>query len=81
MGIAERVYEVVRTLPMSDMGEVLDFAEFIRAKHRNISQEAPSDAIAQPVKLIDRGLMAESRTLAPKGVSWQRDELYDRDVR
>jgi len=35
MSIAERIYELVKTLPQNQASEVLTFVEFIRAKHLN----------------------------------------------
>lgn len=33
MGIAERIYETVKSLPEREAAEVLDFAEYVRARH------------------------------------------------
>ncbi len=33
MGIAERIYETVKDMPDTQAAEVLDFAEYVKAKH------------------------------------------------
>jgi len=33
MSIAERIYETVKTMPEQQAAEVLDFAEYVKAKH------------------------------------------------
>ena len=38
MTIAEQIYALVKTLPPDQADEILNFAEFIRAKHLNNSQ-------------------------------------------
>ena len=38
MTIAEQIYALVKTLPPDQADEILNFAEFIRAKHLNANQ-------------------------------------------
>jgi hypothetical protein len=38
MTIAEQIYALVKTLPQDQADEILNFAEFIRAKHLNANQ-------------------------------------------
>jgi hypothetical protein len=44
MTIPEQIYELVKSLPQEQASEVLDFAEFIRAKSLNANQSNDIDA-------------------------------------
>lgn len=51
MTIAEQIYALVKSLPQDQASEILNFAEFIRAKHLNANQ--PSTVNSTPwVELV-----------------------------
>ena len=95
MSMAEKVFEAVRTLPEFEMREVLDFVSFLKTRHRTpalaTSMEADIDWVGlqqhahqlmtDPVKAPDLTLMEEVRSKVCIGVTWTRDELYDRGLR
>jgi len=95
MNLAEKVFEEVRTLPEFEMREVLDFVGFLKTRHGIPALAASNDAAADwdklqrhardlmtdPVKAPDLALMDEVRGKVCTGVTWTRDELYDRGLR
>lgn len=44
MTIAEQIYAIVKSLPQDQADEILNFAEFIRAKHLNANQTVNQSA-------------------------------------
>jgi len=95
MNMAEKIFEEVRTLPEFELREVLDFVGFLKTRHGIpalvTSNEASADwaelqrhardLMTDPVKAPDLALMEEVRGKVCTGVSWTRDELYDRGLR
>lgn len=95
MNMAEKVFEEVRTLPEFELREVLDFVGFLKTRQGIPVLAASSDAAADwdslqrhardlmtdPVKAPDLALMDEVRGKVCTGVTWTRDELYDRGLR
>ncbi len=95
MNMAEKVFEEVRTLPEFEIREVLDFVGYLKTRHGVPALTASNDAavdwaglqqharelITEPVKSPDLALMDEVRGKVCTGVSWTRDELYDRGLR
>jgi hypothetical protein len=76
MNMAEKVIEEIRVLPEFEVREVLDFVGYLKTRHI-----AGNDHVTQPIKAIDTALMAEVRGKVRTGVSWTREELYDRGLR
>ncbi|MBI2317129.1 MAG: hypothetical protein HYY28_01310 [Betaproteobacteria bacterium] len=70
MGIAERIYEVVRGLPDAVAAEVLDYAEAKCAK-------ASTDAVQAARRSAALALL-EKHAGKFKAVKFNRAELYDR---
>lgn len=68
MGIAERIYEAVKRLPEQQAGEVLSFAEGLRAKQEAEESERRTAALATLAKYRGRF----------KAEKLNRDECYDR---
>ncbi len=66
--IAEKVFEVVKTLPERRVAEVLNFAEALQAKHEEEYEQAKQKALA----------MMDDPPLALNGSYFLRDSLYDR---
>ncbi|MDP2793855.1 MAG: hypothetical protein Q8O25_07230 [Sulfurisoma sp.] len=95
MNMAGKLFEEVRTLPEFEMREVLDFVGFLKTRHGIPVLAASNDAAADwdklqchahdlmtdPVKAPDLALMDEVRGNICAGVTWTRDELYDRGLR
>lgn len=70
MGIAERIYEIVKSLPEATAAEVLDFAETKRARAaKNAAQAARRTAA---LALLDK------HAGKFKAVKFDRADLYDR---
>lgn len=42
MNIAERIYEIVKSMPEDQAAEVLDFVEFLQAKHAALPLRMPA---------------------------------------
>jgi hypothetical protein len=94
MEMAEKVFEEVRSLPELEMREVLDFVVFLKTRH-GLPLAASNDTAAEwghlqqharnlmtdPVKAPDLALMDEVQGKICAGVTWTRDELYDRGLR
>lgn len=76
MNTAEKVIEEIRVLPDFELREVLDFVGYLKTR-----RSAGGEHVTQPVKEIDTALMAEVRGKVRIGVTWTRDELYDRGLR
>ncbi len=70
MGIAERIYEVVKVLPDSTATEVLDFAEAKRSRTASDSTQAARRSAA--LALLDK------HAGRFKAIKFNRAELYDR---
>jgi hypothetical protein len=68
MNIAEKIYEAVKNLPAQQAGEVLSFAEGLRAKQEAEAQERRTTALATLAKY--RGRFKAER--------FNREECYDR---
>jgi spore coat polysaccharide biosynthesis protein SpsF (cytidylyltransferase family) len=68
MNIAEKIYETVKNLPAQQAGEVLSFAESLRAKQEAEEKERRTAALATLAKYRGR-FQAEK---------FNRDECYDR---
>jgi hypothetical protein len=95
MNMAERVFEEVRALPEFELREVLDFVGYLKSRHGLPAIAASNDAvvdwdglqvharglITEPVKSPDLALMDEVGRKVCLGVTWSRDELYDRGLR
>ncbi|MDP1527675.1 MAG: hypothetical protein Q8M20_17875 [Rhodocyclaceae bacterium] len=95
MNMAERVFEEVRALPEFELREVLDFVGYLKSRHGLPTVAASNDAvvdwdglqvharglITEPVKSPDLALMDEVGRKVCQGVTWSRDELYDRGLR
>jgi hypothetical protein len=95
MNMAERVFEEVRALPEFELREVLDFVGYLKSRHGLTTAAASNDAavnwdglqvharnlISEPVKTPDVTLMDEVGRKVCQGVTWSRDELYDRGLR
>lgn len=47
MTIAEQIYTIVKTLPQDQASEILNFAEFISAKHNSVNK--PIDTVDSPI--------------------------------
>lgn len=95
MNMAERVFEEVRSLPEFELREVLDFVGYLKTRHgipavvaanetavdwAGLQQHA-RERMTDPVKAPDLALMDEVRGMVCAGVTWTRDELYDRGLR
>ena len=52
MTIAEQIYALAKSLPPDQASEILNFAEFIRAKHLNANQSTTVDSTPW-VELVD----------------------------
>jgi len=70
MGVAERIYEVVKDLPEATATEVLDYAESKRAKTATSSTENDRRIAALAVLAKHAGKF--------KTVKFDRADLYDR---
>lgn len=95
MNMAERVFKEVRGLPEFEAREVLDFVGYLKSRHCLPVVATSNDAvidwgdlqvharglISEPVKSPDLALMDEVRGKICTGVTWTRDELYDRGLR
>ncbi len=95
MNVVERLFEEVRTLPEFELREVLDFVGYLKSRHGLPAVAASNDAavdwaglqaharglMTEPVKSPDLVLMDEVSRKVCQGVSWTRDELYDRGLR
>ena len=95
MNMAEKVFEEVRTLPEFELREVLDFVGFLKTRQGTPVLAASNDAAADwvslqrhardlmtdPIKAPDLALMDEVGGKVRTGVTWTRDELYDRGLR
>ena len=95
MNMAKKVFEEVRTLPEFELREVLDFVGFLKIRHGIPAMPPANDTatdwaefqqharerISEPVKAPDLALMNEVRCKVNTGVTWTRDELYDRGLR
>jgi hypothetical protein len=68
MGIAEKIYEVVKGLPDPQAAEILDFAENIKAR---------GAAVVPAQRRVDLALFRRYRG-AYDGSKIKRDELHDR---
>lgn len=64
MGAAERIAELMKAMHEREIGEMLDFAEFLLAKRR----QEKAEAWATLDKFAGRY----------DGTKWEREELYDR---
>lgn len=67
MGIAERVYELVRALPAEKAAEVLDFAEYLKER---------GALVAHASRDIDFNVFDQVE--ATYDGKFNREELYDR---
>lgn len=67
MGVAERIYALVQTLPEDRAAEVLDFAEHVKARAAVVSRAS---------RPIDFSLF--DRMTATYEGKFDRDALYDR---
>ncbi|OGG46652.1 MAG: hypothetical protein A3F84_24095 [Candidatus Handelsmanbacteria bacterium RIFCSPLOWO2_12_FULL_64_10] len=70
MGIAERIYEIVKSLPEAAAAEVLDYAENERAK--TAAKSVQTDRRNSALALLDR------HAGKFKTVKFSRADLYDR---
>lgn len=43
MATPEQIYEIVKTLPMDQANEVLDFAQFLKVKNQQLDQRSAID--------------------------------------
>lgn len=43
MATPEQIYEIVKTLPMDQANEVLDFAQFLKVKNQQLAQRSAID--------------------------------------
>jgi hypothetical protein len=68
MGIAERIYEVVRTMPEQQAAEILDFANYLQSRGAQVTPA--TRAIDLSVFRAHRGRYDGSKL--------SREELYDR---
>jgi hypothetical protein len=68
MGIAEKIYEVVKDLPDSQAAEVLDFVENVKAR---------SASVVLAKRRVDLALLRRYRGAYDES-KIVRDELYDR---
>lgn len=68
MGIAEKIYEVVKDLPDPQAAEILDFVEHVRAR---------TASVVHAKRHVDLALFRRFRG-AYDGSKINRDELYDR---
>ncbi|MFZ4698864.1 MAG: hypothetical protein ACOYMG_02330 [Candidatus Methylumidiphilus sp.] len=68
MNIAEKIYETVKNLPAQQAGEVLSFAEGLKAKQEAEEQVRRTSALATLAKYRGRF----------KAEKFNRDECYDR---
>ena len=76
MSIAERIYETVKTMPEQQAAEVLDFAEYVKAKHppppKILTTEEHRASCAELQALVElQPVQAES---AGEFIRWMRDE-------
>jgi len=67
MGLAERLYELVRTLPADKAAEVLDFAEYVKER---------STLVTRSSRDIDFSVFDQVQ--ATYDGKFNREELYDR---
>jgi hypothetical protein len=72
MGIAERIYDVVKSLPEADAAAVLAFAE---RKRTDLAEKAAPERRAEGLRLLDK------HSGRFKMVKLDRDELHDRDFK
>lgn len=70
MGIAERIYEVVKDLPEATAAEVLDYAETKRT--------GAAEAAAQAARRTAALALLDKHAGKFKAVKYNRAELYDR---
>jgi hypothetical protein len=68
MGIAEKIYEVVKHLPESQAAEVLGFAELVKA--RTVTVVPAQRCVDLPLFRAHRGRYDERK--------FSREDLYDR---
>jgi len=68
MSIAEKIYETVKNLPEQQAGEILSFAEGIRAKQEAKEQECRAAALATLGKYRGRF----------KAEKFNREDCYER---
>jgi hypothetical protein len=74
MGLVERLNEIIRALPDSELAQVVDFAEALKGKHGDVT-------ITVPDAVIDLELMRAVRSRSTGGFTWRREDLYDRGLR
>ncbi len=53
MTIAEQIYELVKSLPQEQASEILDFAEFIRAKSLNADRTDSTGVTSSWTELVN----------------------------
>ena len=71
MSIAERIYETVKDMPEAQTAEVLDFAEYVKAKHPvQPSGEAIKNLLAAMPDVGEDGDFSRSRDLGREGPTW-----------
>ena len=74
MGLMERLNEIAKELPDTELAEVLNFAEALQAKHSASNITAPDAA-------IDIELMHAVRLRCRGKFIWWREDMYDRGLR
>ena len=76
MSTAERIYEEVKTLPEDAAREVLDFVEFLKARHGEWGEEGRTVSAAELASAVDelRGLTDSQPMTSGDTVRGMRDE-------
>ncbi len=73
MEASEKIYAIVKTMPMEQVNEVLDFVEFLKQKTQSISE------VVLPANHIPKGTLTGLRGIATGTLMPLTDEEIEED--